>query len=260
MIGVVALGLSAGKMLPTLSFLRQFPARLHPRRNPYGLGDVHRLLGPLLVVLALAVVGVVTADLAAGIFFGGAILFFALAMGDFGDGSPFHFLKSLPIFGQLRFPDRFMVGVLLFSSVAAARGITRVEDALPVAVKRAWDLFFGWKKRFFGGSGAPYPPELGSIMVGVAAFIAYSRVARPFAGEILTGVRIRPGTMYVQEGPRSYDGPSSRAAATGATCISSRRRTWAQSTASPAIRSPSPRSCAETSRRRSTRRIRPRRP
>ena len=47
-------------------------------------------------VLALALVGVVTADLAAGIFFGGAILFFALAMGDFGDGSPFHILKSLP--------------------------------------------------------------------------------------------------------------------------------------------------------------------
>jgi hypothetical protein len=92
-------------------------------------------------------------------------------------------------------------------SVAASRGITRVEDALPSAVKRAWERFFAWNKRFRGGKDAPYPPEVGWIIVGVAAFLAYSSVGRPFAEEILTGVRIRPNTMYVQEGPRDYDGP-----------------------------------------------------
>ena len=206
-IGLVAFGLAAGKLLPTLSFLRQFPRVFAPVEMHTASEMFTGYWGRYAVVLVLSLIGVVTADLAAGIFFGGALLFFALAMGDFGDGSPFHILKSLPIFGQLRFPDRFMVGVLLFSSVAAARGITRVEDALPIAVKRAWDLFLGWRKRTFGGKESPFPPELGWIIVGVAAFLAYSRVARPHAEEILTGVRIRPGTMYVQEGPRNYDGP-----------------------------------------------------
>lgn len=206
-IGVVALGLSAGKMIPTLSFLRQFPRVFTPVETHAASEMFSGFWTRYAVVLVLALIGVVTADLAAGIFVGGALLFFALAMGDFGEGSPFHVLKSLPIFGQLRFPDRFMVGVLLFTSVAASRGITRVEDALPAAVKRAWELLFAWKKRTWGGKDAPYPPEMGWIIVGLAAFLAYSRVARPFAEEILTGVHIRPGTMYVQEGPRDFDGP-----------------------------------------------------
>ncbi|MBX3222236.1 MAG: hypothetical protein KF795_17085 [Labilithrix sp.] len=206
-IGLVALGLSAGKMLPTLSFLRQFPRVFTPVEMHSAAEMFTGFWSRYSVVLVLALIGVVTADLAAGVFFGGALLFFALAMGDFGESSPFHLLKSLPIFGQLRFPDRFMVGVLLFTAVAASRGITRVEDALPAAVKRAWERFFGWRQRAFGAKDAAYPPEVGWVIVGVAAFVACSRVALPFAEEILTGVRIRPGTMYVQEGPRNHDAP-----------------------------------------------------
>lgn len=206
-IGLVAFGLAAGKLLPTLSFLRQFPRVFAPIEVHTASEMFTGYWARYAVVLVLCLIGVVTADLAAGIFFGGALLFFALAMGDFGSGAPFHVLKSLPIFGQLRFPDRFMVGVLLFSSISAARGLTRVEDALPIAVKRAWDLFFGWRKRALGGKEIPFPPEAGWIVVGVAALLAYGRVARPHAVEILSGVRIRPGTMFVQEGPRNYDGP-----------------------------------------------------
>ncbi|HVH47785.1 MAG TPA: hypothetical protein VM925_35860 [Labilithrix sp.] len=208
-IGVVALGLSAGKILPTLSFLRQFP-RVFTPIEAHAAGEMFSGFWPRYgMVLVLAIIGVVTADLAAGIFFGGAILFFALAMGDFGPTAPFHILKSLPIFKQLRFPDRFMVGVLLFTAVAASRGITRIEDALPAAVKRAWESIFAWKARPAGEARVvpPYPAEIGWVVVGVAAFIAYSRIARPVAEEILTGVRIRSGTMYVQEGPRGYDAP-----------------------------------------------------
>ncbi len=207
-IGVVALGLSAGKMLPTLSFLKQFPRVFTPIETHAASEMFSAYWVRYATVIVLAMIGVVTADLAAGIFFGGAILFFALAMGDFADSAPFHILKSLPIFKQLRFPDRFMVGVLLFTSVAAARGITRVEDALPAAVKRAWELFFAWKQRTFGGATVPpYPREIGWIFVGIAAFVAYSRVARPNAEEILGGVRIRAGTMYREEAPRVFDGP-----------------------------------------------------
>lgn len=206
-IGVVALGLCAGKMIPTLSFLVQFPRVFTPVETHTAAEMFTGFWARYSVVLVLALVGVVTADVAAGVFFGGALLFFSLAMGDFGDSSPFHVLKSLPIFGQLRFPDRFMVGVLLFSSVAASRGITRLEDAIPAAARRAWERFFDWRRRTFGGASVPYPAEIGWIMVGVAAFVVYSRVALPSADEILTGVHIRPGTMYVQEGPRSYDAP-----------------------------------------------------
>src|SRR5262249_18427043 len=114
------------------------------------------------VVGAFAALGAVTADVAAGIFCGGAALFFGLAMGDFGETAPFHFLKALPIFSQLRFPDRFAVGILLFASVAAARGITKVEDFLPRAIERGWEVVDAWKVRLFGPRAVPraFPREL----------------------------------------------------------------------------------------------------
>jgi hypothetical protein len=49
------------------------------------------------------------------------------------------------------------------------------------------------------------PDEIAWIAIGLAAWLAYDR-GRPLVEEVLTGVRIRPGTMYVQEAPRKYDG------------------------------------------------------
>jgi hypothetical protein len=139
---------------------------------------------------------------AAGLFAGGLVLFFALAMGDFGAWSPFHLLKSLPIFGQLRFPDRYLVVVLFFAAVCAARGITRLEDALPLAVRGAWRRFSLWRKR----AATEAPRELVWLAVGLSAYGAYT-VTRPWLEEIVEFVRIRPGQIYVQEGPRSFDQP-----------------------------------------------------
>jgi hypothetical protein len=206
-IGIVALCLSAGKILPTLSFLRQFPRVFTPVETHAATDVFSGFWGRYAVVGCFAALGAVTADVAAGIFCGGAALFFALAMGDFGEPSPFHLLKSLPIFGQLRFPDRFAVGVLLFASVAASRGITRLEDFLPRAVERAWGLFDTWKRRIFGGAPRAYPPELRWAVVGIAAFAIYTKIVSPFGEEIVTGTRIRPGSMYVQDGPRRFEGP-----------------------------------------------------
>jgi hypothetical protein len=206
-IGLVAFGLSAGKMLPTLSFVRQFARTFSPVETHAAAELFSGFWSRYYVVLILAFIGAITADAAAGVFFGGALVFFAFAMGDVGDSSPAHILRSLPVFGQLRFPDRFMVGVLLFSSVAASRGITRLEDALPAAAKQAWESFFAWRGRFSKAKIIPYPPEVGWVFVGLAAYLAYTRVVAPNAEEILSGVRIRQGGMYVQEAPRSYDGP-----------------------------------------------------
>jgi hypothetical protein len=206
-IGVVALGLSAGKILPTLSFMRQFPRVFTPVET-HGAPEVFGgFWARYSVVVALALFGAVTGDVAAGIFCGGAVLFFALAMGDYGEGSLFHFMKSLPIFGQLRFPDRFAVGVLLFASVAAARGITRFEDALPRLVERLWELVSWFFQRVFRHARRPFPPELAWVGVAVGCYLAYARIARPFAEELLPSVQIRPGSFYVQEAPHEYDGP-----------------------------------------------------
>jgi hypothetical protein len=206
-IGLVALGLSAGKIVPTLAFLRQFPRVFTPVEAHTAAETFAAFWPHYSVVVGLGIVGVVTADLAAGIFFGGAVLFFTLALGDFGPTAPFHILKSLPIFGQLRFPDRFVVGVLLFMSVAASRGITRLEDALAMASRRLWQVVHAWKARSSGAPAPAYPVEIAWIVVGVAAFLAYSRIAEPLATDIVSSVRIRPGTMYVQEGPHAFDAP-----------------------------------------------------
>jgi len=206
-IGVVALGLCAGKMLPTLSFMRQFPRVFTPVETHAASEVFSGFWGRYATVLVLGLIGVFTADAAAGIFLGGAALFFALAMGDYGVGSPFHFLKSLPIFGQLRFPDRFAVMLLMFTAVAASRGITRVEDAFPAAVKRAWEVVFGWKHRDGKAPPPPYPFVAGWVFVAIAAMLAFTRLVRPELEALVPGVKIRPGTMYVQEGPRTYDGP-----------------------------------------------------
>lgn len=206
-IGLVALGLSAGKILPTLRFLRQFPRVFTPVEAHTAMEMFQGYWPHYAVIGALAVIGLVFADVWAGIFFGGAILFFALSMGEFNPAAPFHLMRSLPILGQLRFPDRMLVGVLLFSAVAAARGLSRLEDAVPTAVRRAWDLFAAWRAKKEGKPVERLQEPVVWLCIGLAAFVALVRIVRPAAEEILTAVRIKPGTMYVQEGPRDYDGP-----------------------------------------------------
>ena len=201
-IGVVALALAFGKLLPTLAFLRQFPRVF----TPVEVHSASQLMAGFAtrygIVVALALIAIVTLDAAAAIFLGGAVLFFLLAMGDFDTWSPFHILKSLPIFSQLRFPDRYMVVVLFFVSVCAARGITRVEDALPAVVRRVWESILGWRKR----APRPTPKTLMWIAVGLSTFLAY-RVIRPSAEAVMEWGRIKPTQIYVEEGPRTFDQP-----------------------------------------------------
>lgn len=201
-IGVVAFGFSAGKMLPMLSFMRQFPRVFTPAEAHPATEVFSTFWARYATVMIVAFIGVVTADAAAGIFFGGAALFFALNMGDYGDSSLFHIMRSLPILGQLRFPDRFVVMMLLFMSVAASRGITRMEDAFPAAVKRGWEVIHGWRKK--NVPIPPYPKVAGWLFTGLAALIVFNKLVRPELELLLPSVKIRPGTMYVQEGPRDY--------------------------------------------------------
>jgi hypothetical protein len=200
--GVVALGLTFGKLVPTLMWVRQFarvftPTEVHEASQVFSGQWAH--YG---VVLVIALIGVATADVSAAIFCGGALLAFALACGDYGTYAPFHFLKSLPIFGQLRYPDRYMVLFLFFISAAAARGITRIEDALPIFAQRIWEGFHWARRRV----APPFPKPLAWLAVGVAAFLAYRQV-RPLTESILEPVRVRPHAMYPEPPPRQYDQP-----------------------------------------------------
>jgi hypothetical protein len=199
---VVALGLAAGKLIPTVALLSQYARHFTPVET-HGAPE---LFGPFFyrygVVLVIGLVGVILADTTAALFCGGVVLTFALAMGDTGPLSAFHLLKALPMFSQLRFPDRYTVLVLFFLVVCAARGITRVEDALPRLARGVWDRWFAWRRR----PARPLPVELGMLMVGLATLLAYA-VIRPHAETILETVRIKPGTMMLQEGPRDYQQP-----------------------------------------------------
>lgn len=201
-IGLVGLALSFGKLAPTLAFVRQFPRVFTPVEQIQLTSLFAGFYIKYAVVLLLALVALITADLAAGIFAGGMLLFITLAMGDFGPWSPFHLLKSLPIFAQLRFPDRYMVVVLFFTAICAARGITRLEDTLPALARGAWNRLRVWRKK----EAREAPRELVWLVVALATYGAY-RVTRPALEDIVEQVRIKPAQIYVQEGPRSYDQP-----------------------------------------------------
>lgn len=201
-IGVVALGLSAGKLIPTFALLSQYPRVFTPVEQ-HGVPEIFSAFFIKYgVVVVIGLVAVALADKVAALFAGGAVLAFGLSMGDFSPKSPFHLLKMLPMFSQLRFPDRHTVLILFFVAVCAARGITILEDALPRLVRGLWDRWFAWRRR----PARSVPPELAFLVVGLATFLAYT-VLRPQAETILEQVRIKPGTMMISEAPRSYDQP-----------------------------------------------------
>ncbi|MDB4943216.1 MAG: hypothetical protein JWP97_2750 [Labilithrix sp.] len=201
-IGLVALGLAFGKLLPTLHFLRQFPRIFTPVEANSAATLLQTLVTRYDVVLLLALVGLLALDAAAALAVGGLLLFFVLAMGDFGAWSPFHLLKSLPIFSQLRFPDRYLVMVVLFAAVAAARGITRLEELLPAAVARAWHGARAWRRK----APRPVPPTLRWLATGLAAFAAYAALNGRLE-TVATSGRILKDTIYVEESARPMDQP-----------------------------------------------------
>lgn len=201
-IGLVGFGLACGKLVPTVALLSQFPRQFSPIEQHGAVEIFAAFSSKYGVVLALAALAAVVADVAGGVFLGGALLAFVLAMGDFGPKSPFHLLKGLPMFSQLRFPDRYAVLLLFFVAVGAARGVTRLEDSVLAGVRRLWRWWFRWRKK----PARSLPPEVVFVVVGLAAYLAY-RGLRPEAEEIAEQVRIRPGSMMVQEPPRAYDQP-----------------------------------------------------
>lgn len=137
-IGVIAACVSAVKLLPMLKVIVDFPrvweggeaqpvseifSRLTGRPAPYDGQPGY--IGQLILMLGL--LGA-TFDKNGARVLALTILFFALALGDFADYAPNTLLHKLPVFGQLRFPHRFVVMVALFSCIGAAIAIGKIED------------------------------------------------------------------------------------------------------------------------------------
>jgi hypothetical protein len=200
-IGSVGFAVACGKLVPMVMFLRSFPRVFTPVETnaPMTLltnADKYSF------VFLLAFAGVAMADRAAALFFVGAIPSFLLAMGDFGEGSPFHMLKGLPLFGQLRMPDRYMVLVMFFTCVCASRTITRIEDFFPLLVRRLWDLVL-WIRRL---PTEKLPVPVGWLAMAIGAAFVYKAGYNKLV-TITDAVHINAGQMYVVEPPRWYDGP-----------------------------------------------------
>jgi hypothetical protein len=132
--GVVFVLLVLVKFVPLMLFLKQF-SRTWNAIEQHGAPEIFSYLGANhTVLLVLAGAAVLTRDRWAIACALGAGIFFALSMGDFDPLSPYHLLKELPLFKQLRSPERHVALVFLFVALGAARAVTFIEDAVPKAL------------------------------------------------------------------------------------------------------------------------------
>ncbi len=199
--GVVAFLLTASKLLPLLVFIRQFQRVWNPveaQTAQFLFGDFVTHY-PWLLLFALA--GLLFLDRRAAMWVAGAGFFFLMAMGDFGGMSPYHLLKRVPVLGQLRNPERYMVVFMLFVAVAASRGVTLVQDALPVL-----------HRRLMTNIGGARTMRRADMILVQWVLVAISTVVLvqflfPRVKTTLTENQITAASLYTFEPARPYDGP-----------------------------------------------------
>lgn len=130
-LGVVFVLLVLVKFVPLMLFLKQFSRTWNVVEQHPAQEILSYLTSNHTVVFALAVMAVLTRDRWAVVCLLGAAIFFGLSMGDFDPLSPYHLLKQLPLFKQLRSPERHVALVFLFVALGSARMLTMIEDAIP---------------------------------------------------------------------------------------------------------------------------------
>jgi hypothetical protein len=136
-LGVVFVLLVLVKFVPLMLFLKQFSRTWNVVEQHPPQEILAYLTANHSVVFALAVMAVLTRDRWAIVCLLGAAIFFGLSMGDFHPLSPYHLLKQLPLFKQLRSPERHVTLLFLFVALGAARMITILEDSIPKAIAAA---------------------------------------------------------------------------------------------------------------------------
>lgn len=191
--GVVSFGLSAPKLFPLLGFLGSNKRTwLAVETNSAG-AMFTELSNRYPWLLVAAFVALLFLDRWAAFFVGLAALFFTVSLGDFDPLAPYHLIHKLPLLGQLRQPERYQTLTILFLSVAAARGLTLLEDAAPALLQR-----------LYGRDPAPRPLRALAVLAGAGllGFVLYPR-AKTAA---LDGM-VAEGSLFVFEAPRKLDQP-----------------------------------------------------
>lgn len=152
---------SAAKFLPMLAVVSQHPRTIH---NSYSNNFI-QLIGSLLVshtenpegiaaegyigllVAALALFSLVLKDRGAVRFMTMVGVFFALGMGDQGKTSLWTMVRSLPLYSQLRDPQRFTMIISFFLALATALALTAIEDSPEKLVHSVVARFQTWRKK-----------------------------------------------------------------------------------------------------------------
>ena len=207
---VIALALSAIKLLPLLEFLSGHPRPVDQKdlTNPF------QALGMLVVpsahgawiggaadyyvgwaIFVLALIALITRDGKAAKFWGVAAFFFVFACGEFIENAPYIYMHTLPIFSQLRFPVRMLTLTSLFLAMAASRGLTRIEDAArEVFEKVSIGIDRLLKKKDEEKKEGGFP--MSAIIAGAGAMVIAGWIGVQTAQDVVTHNKITPGSIY----------------------------------------------------------------
>jgi hypothetical protein len=201
--GIVAIGLSAIRTLPLLRVVFGVPrpvseveavepltlfASMWSPQLYGGMSDQYIGLG----IVALAVLALLLADRAGARFVTLAFVFAAIAVGQWSTVAPWVFLHKLPVYSQLGTPSRIAIVALMFLALAAARGLTKLEDAPTWIATRVLRL---WNRRL---------PIVGRLAAGILGALCAAYVGRSVVEGVIASNAIKPGTAYVMDGPRRY--------------------------------------------------------
>lgn len=176
---------SAAKFLPMLSVVSQHPRTIH---NTYSNNFIQMMESLVtshtedpqgiaaegyvgLLVAALALVSLLAKDRRAVRFMTMVGVFFALGMGDQGKTSLWTMVRSLPLYSQLRDPQRFSMVISFFLALAVARALTGLEDLPEKIAHSLLARFQAWRKKIVSEK-LPFYARIVTGLVGAIAVVS----------------------------------------------------------------------------------------
>ncbi len=210
LVGASGAAFSAAKLLPLLRVVQAHPRTIHlPQRvdayqllsamltshldKPMGLA-AEGYLGAIAALLAL--VALLLRDRASSRFMTLGLLFFAFGMGEQGPWAPWSIVRHLPLYGQLRNPERFTLVIGFFVALAAGRALTRLEDVPGHVIGAIWSRVRTWRG-LPELSPRPLVADLGFALLGVALA---GGVAYAAAKDLVTDDRVHQ-VLFTQDAP-----------------------------------------------------------
>lgn len=185
-LGVASFFFAAAKVLPMLRIIAHHPRITHGTMSngPFDvLGDLltshsgkldgiaaEGYIGLLVAVLALG--ALLLRDKIAIRWMSMVCVFFALSMGDQGSGSLWTVVHSLPLYKQLRNPERFTLIVAFFAALTLARTLSLLED-LPENLLHS--LVARWQQYRGRAVSERIGPRLG-VLCGILGAVASGAV------------------------------------------------------------------------------------